>query len=59
MLESILKENNVDTTYLLKDEKDALILATKASAIAVSRKGTAPSIPTLLEAENCNFEYIE
>ena len=41
------------------DEKDALILATKASAIAVSRKGAAPSIPTLSEAEKCDFEYIE
>ena len=41
------------------DERDALILATKASAIAVSRKGAAPSIPTLSEAEKCDFEYIE
>lgn len=41
------------------EEKDALILATKASAIAVSRKGAAPSIPTLSEAEKCDFEYVE
>lgn len=41
------------------DEGDALILATKASALAVSQKGAAPSIPTLDEAEKCDFEYIE
>lgn len=41
------------------DEKEALILATKASAVAVSRKGASPSIPTLEEAKNCQFEYVE
>lgn len=40
-------------------EEKALLTATKASAIAVSRKGAAPSIPTLEEVENCNFEYVE
>ncbi len=40
-------------------EREALMLATKASAVAVSKKGAAPSIPTLAEAEKCDFEYIE
>ncbi len=39
--------------------EEALLTATKASAIAVSRKGAAPSIPTLEEVKNCDFEYIE
>jgi len=32
-----------------KDEKTAILTATKASSIAVSRKGAAPSIPALYE----------
>jgi len=32
-----------------KDEKEAIFIATKASSVAVSRKGAAPSIPTLNE----------
>ncbi len=69
----IFKANAVDTTaagdtmlgYFVAllfagvDVEKALITATKASALAVSRKGAAPSIPTLDEVENCKFEYLE
>ena len=41
------------------DAEKALITATKASAIAVSRKGASPSIPTLEEVDKCEFEYVE
>ncbi len=39
-----------------KPMEEALELASKASAIAVSRKGAAPSIPTLEEVEQYPFE---
>lgn len=69
----IFKANAVDTTaagdtmlgfftaLLLNNApiEEALLTATKASAIAVSRKGAAPSIPTLEEVKNCKLEYIE
>ena len=35
--------------------KEALDLASRASAIAVSRPGAAPSVPTLDEVENWKF----
>lgn len=69
----IFKAKAVDTTaagdtmlgffvaLLTKGEnpENALITATKASAVAVSRKGASPSIPTLEEANQCDFEYSE
>ena len=41
------------------EPEKALELASKASAITVSRKGAAPSIPTLAEAEGCPYPYRE
>ena len=38
-----------------KSPKEALDLASRASAIAVSRPGAAPSVPTLDEVENWEF----
>ena len=39
--------------------EEALSTATKAAAVTVSRKGAAPSIPTLEEARACTFTYVE
>ncbi|MBR7078882.1 MAG: ribokinase [Clostridia bacterium] len=39
--------------------EEALSTATKAAAVTVSRKGAAPSIPTLEEARACTFPYVE
>lgn len=69
----IFKTKAVDTTAagdtmlgyfvaLLKngfEPEKALVYATKASALAVSKKGAAPSIPTINEVEQCDFEYAE
>lgn len=41
------------------EPEKALLLATKASAIAVSRAGAAPSIPTMNEVEACELEYLD
>ena len=40
-----------------RDIQSCLDLAAKASAIAVSRLGASPSIPTFSETEACRFEY--
>lgn len=41
-----------------KDIETALSEASVASALAISRQGAAPSIPTAKEVADCKFEYL-